>query len=304
MDHTKATYDPPTPYRISTITATGSVGTSINLDILYGCLETSCDPNAEEGIVYVEYGRRKSEMVFKGHAKKYTINRRKEKPNRRFDNQVTIVYRTIDNHNLNIKMFRNGNIQITGIKSIEQGHLVVDKLIDVLRDTYLHKNSEVIGSVEELKNTEYKIRLINTDYRIGFCIKRDILHRILKNEFGMVCNYEPVIYPGVKLHYFYNNDNYERDGICKCSCDNCFDNKGGEGVGDGHCKKITIAIFQSGCIIITGSQTRDQIQECYDFINKVLYSNVNRIEKKMMVPQQIEAKPKRIVRILKSNIRV
>jgi len=260
--------------------------------------------NAVDGIVYVEYGKRKSEMIFKGHAKKYTINRRKVKPNRRFDNQVTIVYRNQGINNLNIKTFRNGNIQVTGVKDIEQGHIVVDKMIDILRDIYLNKDANVIEDVNELKNTEYKIRLINTDYKVGFPIKRDILHKILKNEYGMVCNYEPVIYPGVKLHYFFNKSNRCHDGRCKCKSKKCQDNKGGEGIGDGNCKKITIAVFQSGCIIITGSQTREQIEECYEFINGVLYSNIDRIEKKVMVPINQEQKPRKIVRILKSNIHV
>lgn len=301
MNHSN--YPPPTPYRISTITATGSVGTIINLDVLYTCIDV-VDNEEQEGIVYVEYGKKKSETIFKGYAKKFSVNRRKTKPTKRFDNQVTIVYRTNDNKNLNIKTFRNGNVQITGIKSIDQGYTTVDKMIKVLTDIYHNKDENVIGSVDELRNHNYKIRLINTDYKVGFSIKRENLHKILKNEYGNVCNYEPVIYPGVKLHYFFNIQNADMNGVCKCSR-RCHDLKGGEGNGDCDCKKITIAIFQSGCVIITGPQTKQQIEVCYKFINDILYDNIDKIEKKVMVPPELieSSSARKIVLIPKSKIR-
>jgi TATA-box binding protein (TBP) (component of TFIID and TFIIIB) len=297
-------YTKPTPYRISTITATGCVGTPINLDILYSCLEVTCsEDDGKEGIVYVEYGKKKSETIFKGYSKKFAVNRRKTTPTKRFDNQVTIVYRTCDQNNLNIKTFRNGNIQVTGIKSINQGYEVVDKMIEILKNLHDTKDKEVVENAKDLRNIDFKIRLINTDYKVGFSIKRENLHKILKNEYGLVCNYEPVIYPGVKLHYFYNKSNPHCDGICTCS-KKCHDVKGGEGDGDMNCKKITIAIFQSGCIIITGSQTQAQIDECYSFINTILYDNVDRIEKKVMVPfiEDVPSSTKKIVLIPKSKI--
>jgi len=296
-------YSQPTPYRISTITSTGCVGTTIDLDVLYNTLEALCVDDLESsGIVYVEYGKKKSETIFKGFSKKYSVNRRKAKPTKRFDNQVTIVYRTPEKNCLNIKTFRNGNLQVTGIKSITQGYLIVDTMIDILKDIYNTRDKSVIENINELKNINFKIRLINTDYKVGFTIKRENLHKILKNDYGAVCNYEPCIYPGVKMQYFYNKNNDCKDGICKCD-QKCHDMKGGEGNGDGDCKKITIAIFQSGCVIITGSQTKDQIDECYEYINSILYKNASKIEKVSMIP--IDDKPmgaKKIILIPKSKV--
>jgi len=297
------TYAQPTPYRISTITSTGCVGTNIDLDTFYNSLEALCvDDLDSSGIVYVEYGKKKSETIFKGYSKKYSVNRRKVKPTKRFDNQVTIVYRTPEKNCLNIKTFRNGNLQVTGIKSITQGYLIVDTMIDILKNLYHTKDTNIIEDFDALKNINFKIRLINTDYKVGFNIKRENLHKILKADYGAVCNYEPCIYPGVKMQYFYNKNNKCKDGICNCSL-KCHDTKGGEGNGEGDCKKITIAIFQSGCVIITGSQTKDQIDECYEYINNILYKNVYKIEKKNMIP--IEEQPvnaKKIILIPKSKV--
>ena len=298
-------YNTPTPYRISTITATGCVGTTINLDILYNNLEICADAD-DDGIAYVEYGKKKSDTIFKGFAEKFTIQRRKEKPSKRFDNQVTIIHRNKQGK-VNMKVFRNGNIQVTGIKSLENGPKVIDTMINILRKIHDEKDENVVENVGDLKNIKFEIRLINTDYKVGFPIKRENLHKVLMNEYGIVCNYEPCIYPGVKIQYFYNLDNPKHDGICKCVDGKCHDKKGGSGRGNGQCKKITIAVFQSGCIIITGSQTKDQVDECYSFINKILYDNIHRIEKKVLVASNVEPqdniKTKKIVLIPKSKIK-
>ena len=47
------------------------------------------------------------------------------------------------------------------------------------------------------------------------------------------------------------NNLYDKCGICKCDC-NC--NGKGEGLGIGDCKRVTIAVFNSGKIIITGGK--------------------------------------------------
>ena len=44
----------------------------------------------------------------------------------------------------------------------------------------------------------------------------------------------------------------------------------GGGNGDGDCKRITIAIFNSGKIIITGGKTMEQLTISYDFLKSIL----------------------------------
>ena len=55
----------------------------------------------------------------------------------------------------------------------------------------------------------------------------------------------------------------------KCYCD-IYCNGKGRGNGNGDCKKITISMFQSGSIIITGARNMDQINLSYKFINNIL----------------------------------
>ena len=66
-----------------------------------------------------------------------------------------------------------------------------------------------------LKMISYEIVLINSDFTIDYLIDRNILHRNIIN-INMFSSYEPLIYPGVNIKYFYNTE--YSDGICKCTC--------------------------------------------------------------------------------------
>lgn len=295
--------DPPAPYRISTITATGSVNTEINLDVFYDVLSI-CGDDANEGVVYAEYGKKKSDTVYKGFSKKFLVNKRKlSTTSKRFDNQVTIVYKKaeVGYHSLlNIKIFKNGNVQITGIKYIEQGSKMVDIIVAMLQDVYTHKDQSIVKSISDIENTNYAIRLINSDFKIGFPIKRELLYKVFTQKYFHDCSFEPCIYPGVKIQYFYNTVKVGQ-GVCCCTKP-CITGKG-SGNSDGNCKKITIAVFQSGCVIITGAQSHAQINEAYAFIKGILLKHQQDIEKKTLLPVEVEeAVPKKVVMINKRKI--
>lgn len=281
-----------TPFKISTITATGCVNAEINLNTLFTSIDIN--PHVDEGVLYAELGSNK-----KGTSKKSNIQKRKiVETSKKFDNQLTLEYRMrIDTKHtiLNCKIFKNGNVQMTGIKYVGQGSIFVDRIIDIIKHA-----ASATPDIGKLENTNYLIRMINCDYKIGFPIKRDSLFKIMINDYDNMCSFEPCIYPGVKIQYMWNKQNKYRDGICKCNsvCVN------GKGCGDGeaNCKKITIAVFQSGCVIITGAQSEDQIVETYNWINDIIISNKNRIEKKnVVIPNETEASAKKIM-IPKSKI--
>lgn len=280
-------YNPPTNYRISTITGTACIGAEIDLKILYDSLNVITNKenflNVVNDIVYVEFGSKKNTTIFKGFSKKFLINRRKVKPSKRFDNQLTIVYSHVENSiksNVNIKIFRNGNIQMTGLKHLDLGPKITDIVINIITHIYNTIDKNIVNDFNKLINSNFQIRLINTDYKIGFEIKRENLFKIIVNNYDNICSYEPCIYPGVKIQYFWNANNELKNGICECASKKCYSKrKSGNGYGDGNCKKITIAVFQSGCCIITGSQIVEQITDCYTYINNVLYNNSKNIIK-------------------------
>jgi TATA-box binding protein (TBP) (component of TFIID and TFIIIB) len=150
------------------------------------------------------------------------------------------------------------------------------------------------------KIKDYKIVLINSDYYLGFEIKRDVLHELLSNKYYIFSSYEPCIYPGVNSKYYFNNHYKNNEFEGKCYCDVYCDGKG-NGYGNGECKKITIAIFQSGSIIITGARNMDQIKCAHKFINTIIDENYELVKKEEASFININEK-KKIIKLKKVNI--
>jgi len=233
--------------RISTITSVLKLSQIIDLEKIYKQL-----PISEKYIPYIEYG---CDNIPRGFSEKSLIKKRKKKKKKIFYNQATI-HVIHDGKIMNVKLFNNGRIQITGLKNENQAVKLVKKLIQYFKDF------DVIGEYSEL--IENKIVLINSDFDLGFEINREKLHyEIIGND--IYSSYEPCIYPGVNIKYFINTNN--TCGICEC--ENMCNGKG-DGYGDGGCKKVTIAVFKSGKVIITGGQNQEQIIESYRFITNFI----------------------------------
>ena len=242
--------------RISTITSVLRISEDINLEKIYNQIPIS------SYIPYIEYGVNNNP---RGFSKKSLRKKRKKKKKKIFYNQSTI-HVFYGGKLMNVKLFNNGRIQITGLKEEKQGDKLVKELITYFKDfDILDESTELIQS---------QVVLINSDFDLGINIDRDKLHReIISNDF--YSSYEPCIYPGVNIKYYIINNN--NSGICECS--NMCNGKG-DGCGDGKCKKVTIAVFMSGKVIITGGQNKEQINESYRFISNFVKSRKENLELK------------------------
>jgi len=242
--------------RVSTMTIISNIGSNIILDGLFKNLET------DDNIKYIEYGK-----LNKGVNTKKQRKPRKNVEKKYFYNQVTL-HVELDKI-INLKIFNNGKLQMTGVKNKTQADSVIDILISKLSS--IDNKSDILDNFD-LKKKDFKIVLINSDFNIRFKINRNILHRIVTSN-GYYSSYEPSIYPGVNIKYYYNH--LYNDGICRChgKCS-------GKGNGDGEsdCKKITVAVFNSGNIIITGAQSNNQLNTAYEFINNLLKEKREELE--------------------------
>lgn len=263
-----------TPYRVSTITITGGINSNVKLDILYDTLYKNYVTFKEEfktdgEITDIEYGENKHFFQISQTKTKNSKRKTKDKPKKRFNNQLTIIVYMHDN-SYNIKLFRNGNLQMTGVKNIEIGNEVINYLMNCIKNLHLKFNNDILSDIDKLENINYKVRLINCDFKVNFQIRLDYLYRIITKEYGITCSYEPCIYPGAKIEYYYPNN-----GLCLCE-------KYCNGKKD-HCKKITIAVFQSGNIIITGANKIEHVNIAYKFICDILELNVSKIYRKKLI---------------------
>lgn len=259
-----------TPYRVSTITAVGSVGVQIDLARFFDVVPIVAD-NADVNGSGLHYTYAELGMAWRGQqtrvAKVAAARRAARQAEgggrpRHFDNQVTVVQHMSPDVRLNIKVFKNGQVQLTGIKRVEQGADAIERLADMLRN--VDPSVVLCGRVPVASG--YRVCLINSDFNLGFELKRDRLFHWLRANCDTVCSYEPCIYPGVKINYMWNSQpsTIAHHGVCQCeSPERC---GRGDGCGDGNCRKVTIAVFQSGSVIITGAHHMAQLDDAYRFV--------------------------------------
>lgn len=252
-------------YRVSTMTCNGSVGTCVDLLKFYENL------SLDHGFVWTEYRGKQTRGVY---PKKQNGERKS------FDNQVTVIYKMADGYYPNIKLFRNGSLQMTGIRSLEDGQRIVNEVAEEVRRIADENASDIVANPESIAGRDFCIRMINSDFALPYEIRRKELHRlVISNAYGNQCIFQPGLYPGVKLQYFYNTMNTQKDGICRCT-DHCQGK--GSGSGNHQCKKVTICIFESGKILITGSNAFEQIDQAYAYINAILRDNIEQLRKNAM----------------------
>jgi hypothetical protein len=253
-----------TPLRISTNVATGNIGSVLYLDKLFEQLPVLLIPFGypEEGILKMEH---KDRVV---GASARDILTKKKTAKKTFFNQSTIVVRKrrMDKPDefkeVNIKLFANGGIQMTGITGIEFAKITLEWLLPQF-SVFTQPISLTPVFIKTLK-----IQLINSDYHVNGTIHRDNLHQIITQQYGLFSSLEKLIHQGVNIKYYYNTSRtVGRPGICMCekACP-------GQGEGDapGQCKKITLLAFQTGDIIVTGARKYEQLEEAYHFMNQIL----------------------------------
>ena len=264
-----------TPLRISTLVTTGHLGSTINLTKLFEQIKHILIPIGypAEGFLKMEH---ESKVV--GHSARDMLTKRRVS-DKTFFNQSTIVVRMKRNDSdelkeVNVKLFANGGFQMTGVTSEE-----FSKTVIVFMLNEFSRFTEAI-SEKALTLERFAIQLLNSDYKINTLLKRAELHRILCQDYHLSSTLETTIYQGVNTKYYYNEASSIKRGICMCPK---FCNGQGDGKAVGQCKKITIAAFQTGSIIITGARNRAQLDEAYTFINNVLQRHSEAVTKPAQV---------------------
>ena len=291
-------YIEPTPLKISTITAIAVICSDIDLKIISSSMQIN------DNIRYIEYAKDPK----RGTPTK-KISKKKALKKKIFFNQATVVVNITPLRYVNTKIFTNGKVQMTGLKNIEDGKKVVEILIEEIKKTEQLIDGKITPAAknpDKLKVSDFRIVLINTDFKTQFKISRPVLHKILVKDYDLFSKYEPCIYPGVDTKFYWNKK-YNKTGICSCDV-NCNGKGYGNGLGD--CKKITIAAFQSGSVIITGARNMEQVYDAYNFFNKIFKDNFTKI-KKVLPSFVIEhealetksSKPKKYYYIKKSSIK-
>ena len=240
---------------VSAIVQIGKLSSNINLQELASHLIIN------NNILYIEFGSN----IKKGDNLKKEKKKKKEK--KYFYNQVTLHIWL--GKRINMKIFNNGRIQMTGIKKESQGYETIELFIKEINKISDENKIKIFNEFNIQQIEPIETVLINSDFDIYSEVNREMLHRLIV-EHGYYSSYEPCTYPGVNIKYYYNpiKRNF---GICDCE-------KPCNGKGKGNtCKKITIAVFKSGKIIITGGRNKQNINSAYQFITEFINENKDKI---------------------------
>ena len=172
-----------------------------------------------------------------------------------FDIKLTIVDREHGLFsNVSIFIFPNGKVKAAGAKNITTINLMIEEIISLI--------NYVPGTVEnpDLLNVEnIKIQMICSDFKIkpikedsdGWCLKQEDLKNILVNEHRLSATFSTLSrYPGINLKY---PSTIEKD---KC---------------------VSLLIFRSGSIIITGAKNAKDICSSYNFITQLISKHAHRL---------------------------
>lgn len=153
--------------------------------------------------------------------------------------------------NISVFIFPNSKVKIAGIKNIEMIGTVTDQLTEII--------SELLSFENELKAENIKIQMICSDFKIkpvkennsGWCIKQDLLKKILVNNYNTSATFSPLSrYPGI---------NVKKKSLIENN------------------KPVSLLIFRSGSIIITGAKNIIDIDDSYNFIVNIIRTHSNEL---------------------------
>lgn len=240
----------PTEISISTITITCSVDTTFDKIMIPKYIDTN-----ENGIVRIRNGK----------------NKKKKTNLETFQNQVSLDVRVKSKkETLNVKLFLNGSIQITGSKSVEdfintmlvifkelrKSKAILDKKTMKINDIKFGDKIENL-KISNIKN--FKIGMINSNFNLGFGINQHKLYELLSKD-KYTCRYYPSGHSSVNIKHEYMGE------------------------------ITSLLVFDKGSIIITGAKNCGHILNAYEFINKYILKYHQQIVKNNIIADNVISK--------------
>ena len=252
--------------KISTICASLSLGTSLNLENIF----TYINLNPSDVLVLKRNNQNLKTLITLKETKRRSKTEQAKKQTTSFQNSLTIVIRKNhhdvskedlnDEKKVNLKLFNNGSVQMSGCKDLDAVNIVLNKLYHILKKGKKMKNKEgnivrktYVEDVEKLTVEKFKIDMINSNYKVRVTINRQKLNLLLCKK-NIKSSYEPCIRACVIIKYTPENNN---------------------DVG----KSISIFVFEQGNIIITGAKNQQHIEQSVTFINSIIVQHLQDIQK-------------------------
>ncbi len=259
----------PAGISVSTMCASCKLNTRLNIPNIEKYLQLNSDDILT---VKMNKERMRTLITIKNKPKriKKVDNKSKQKDTSKnhFYNQITVVVRVgqgqckdlNETPKINMKLFRNGSVQMSGCKSIKNINIALNKLISKLKEIKAKIEDgkicekEFIEESDKITVKDFKIDMINSNYQVAMQIDRDKLYNLLLKK-KIKASYEPCIRACVIIKYVPAKENVEQ-------------------------KEVSIFVFQKGNIIITGARSKSHIISAYNYMNEILLTHTDEIIKK------------------------
>ena len=267
-------YKEPSNIKISTITLTGKIGDYVMGKYLYDRLPINDD------IIYTENGK-----DYKGNKTKKTIKYSKKEKVEKLDkrklgrgkplsNQISIGMKGIMKGYKNpicFKIFKNGNLHITGCKNIEEARKLYERIynyVEALPKKLYYKEEDTYFNIEPIKNIihpdklKLKTEMINATFHLNFEVAQLKLNNLLREKVSdddLFVSYDSCVSSPAVRCYLKKLSKYDKRKKKK--------------------KQPSIFIYRSGsCNIIVWEM--DLLKQSYDFINEFIKGNFDEIVSK------------------------
>ena len=238
----------PANLSICTMSLACYLGTKFNVDNIYKYLQLE-----DNYIVAVKSP--KGIRCIEGIKERFKSTNKNSK--KVFSNQYTIIIRISETRYLNVKLFKNGSIQMTGCKELSDANIAINKLILKLGEKLFIKNDDTLSDitfVEEPHNlnmSKFKIDLIVSNFGVNYLINKESLYKLLTEK--NILSRLSVQHSCVNIKHKIPT---EEDVF------------------------ISIFVFQTGNLIITGGKKAEYVKDAYNFIVGFLSQHKQRIMKK------------------------
>lgn len=226
------------------------------------------------------------------------IDKKKQCPPRcvrkSFANQVTlsgeITYEDTEGRSftkvISAKVFQNGALQITGARMMSHAASIPDAISKILPIPFGPDEQTSSGQSEQARvvASSARVCMINAQSHLGYTVDRRRLHDYICNHHKEITTYyEPCVHAAVKVYFMHNrNPASTPDGACSCSFSGSSAQiregkdiqkipcKGkGDGDGVGQCRRVTLLIFRSGHVTMTGARSIQQLDDVHAFIVRI-----------------------------------
>lgn len=149
-----------------------------------------------------------------------------------FFNQITLNFKDINKKS--IKIFSNGKLQLTGLTSQYECIHVSDYVVALL--------NYILPQTPGIAITKSYIGMLNSNFSVLYNIDLVKFNKILQQNGNCFSVYNPESYPAINLKIYLDENE----------------------------RSLSVFIFGTGNIVITGSKTLQEMQSAYLYITKLL----------------------------------